>query len=123
MRTLDVQITMAKLEGAKTVVVGGKKTVPQQYCGTVGGESTDFTTMDSLVKTAQLKNNSLAPPDFITNSVQGITFRLGFGVIQKDEPEGKFLPLLMLSSDVVDSHSGWLDIQSGRTTRRTSIFL
>ncbi|KAM5543570.1 hypothetical protein V8D89_002821 [Ganoderma adspersum] len=80
-------ITMAKLEGAKTVVVGGKKTVPQQYCGTIGGQSTDFSTVDSLVKTAQLKNNSLAPPDFVTNSVQGITFRLGFGVSQKDEPE------------------------------------
>ncbi|KAM5541660.1 hypothetical protein V8D89_004641 [Ganoderma adspersum] len=80
-------ITMAKLEGAKMVVVGGKKTVPQQYCGTIGGQSTDFSTLDSLVKTAQLKNNSLAPPDFLTNSVQGITFRLGFGVEQKDEPE------------------------------------
>ena len=88
MRTLDVQITMAKLEGAKTVVVGGKKTVPQQYCGTVGGQSTDFSTVDTLVKTAQLKNNTLAPPDFLTNSVQGITFRLGFGVSQKDAPEG-----------------------------------
>lgn len=41
---------MSKLEGSKTVVVGGKKDTPQQYCGTVGGQSTDFSTMDTEVK-------------------------------------------------------------------------
>jgi hypothetical protein len=85
------QIVMAELEGTKTVVVGGKKDVKQQYCGTVGGQSTDFATIDSEIKacsnltlpmngcngtaldllcaflcslqTAGLKNNTLAPPD------------------------------------------------------------
>ncbi|EJF59301.1 hypothetical protein DICSQDRAFT_156307 [Dichomitus squalens LYAD-421 SS1] len=80
-------ITLAKEEGAKTVVYGGKRDVPQQYCGTVGGQSTDFSTIDSEVKTTHLKNNSLAPPDFLTNSVQGITWRLGFGIDNKNEPE------------------------------------
>ncbi|TBU28089.1 hypothetical protein BD311DRAFT_664083, partial [Dichomitus squalens] len=80
-------ITLAKEEGAKTVVYGGKRGVPQQYCGTVGGQSTDFSTIDSEVKTTHLKNNSLAPPDFLTNSVQGITWRLGFGIDNKNEPE------------------------------------
>ena len=41
---------MAKEEGAKTVVVGGKNDVGQQYCGTVGGQSSDFSTMDTEVK-------------------------------------------------------------------------
>ena len=41
---------MRKEEGAKTVVVGGKKDVTQQYCGTVGGQSTDYSTMDTEVK-------------------------------------------------------------------------
>lgn len=78
---------MAKEEGAKTVVLGGKNDVQQRYCGTVGGESTDFSTIDTQVKvsifhkfdcaclscglinikslgqTTGLKNNSLAPPD------------------------------------------------------------
>ncbi|THH03064.1 hypothetical protein EW145_g6558, partial [Phellinidium pouzarii] len=89
-------VTMSKEEGAKTVVVGGKKDVTQQYCGTVGGESSDFTTMDTEVKvcidgyssrTTHLKNNSLAPPDFLTNSAQGITWRLGFGIEDTQEPE------------------------------------
>ncbi|KAI0821900.1 hypothetical protein BC628DRAFT_1328502 [Trametes gibbosa] len=80
-------ITMAKEEGSKTVVYGGRKGVQQQYCGTVGGQSTDFSTMDTEIKTAHLKNNTLAPPDFITNSIQGITWRLGFGLDDPQQPE------------------------------------
>jgi hypothetical protein len=79
--------TMAKEEGAKMVVVGGRSSVPQSYCGTVGGQSTSYAVIDADIKTAGLKNDSLAPPDFITNSVQGITWRLGFGVWNKNEPE------------------------------------
>lgn len=41
---------MAKEEGAKTVVIGGKHGVQQEYCGTVGGQSSDFSTMDTEVK-------------------------------------------------------------------------
>jgi hypothetical protein len=41
---------MAKEEGVKTVVVGGKKDVAQQYAGTVGGQSSDFSTMDTEIK-------------------------------------------------------------------------
>ena len=44
------QITMAKKQGSKTIVLGGKKGVQQQYCGTVGGQSTDFSTIDTEVK-------------------------------------------------------------------------
>ena len=54
---------MAKQEGAKTVVYGGKKDVEQQYCGVVGGQSSDFTEMDSELKTTGLKGHPLAPPD------------------------------------------------------------
>ncbi|KAL0956526.1 hypothetical protein HGRIS_002667 [Hohenbuehelia grisea] len=80
-------ITMSKLEGVKTVVVGGKADVPQQYCGTVGGQSTNFATIDTEIKTSGLKNHTLAPPDFLTNSVQGITWRLGYGLDDDTEPE------------------------------------
>ncbi|KAI0787068.1 hypothetical protein BC629DRAFT_1582239 [Irpex lacteus] len=72
---------------SKTVVIGGRQGVEQRYCGTVGGQSTDFSTIDTEVKTALLKNNSLAPPDFKTNSVQGITWRLGFGINNPSQPE------------------------------------
>ncbi|KAK0461182.1 uncharacterized protein EV420DRAFT_1530760 [Desarmillaria tabescens] len=80
-------ITMSKLDGVKTVVVGGKKDTPQEYCGTVGGQSTDFSTIDTEIKTTHLKNHTLAPPDLLTNTVQGITWRLGFGIDDPEEPE------------------------------------
>jgi len=80
-------ITMSKLEGVKTIVVGGKQDIPQQYCGTVGGQSTDFSTIDTEVKTTHLKNNTLAPPDLLVNGVQGITWRLAFGVTDSTQPE------------------------------------
>ncbi|THU78746.1 hypothetical protein K435DRAFT_786117 [Dendrothele bispora CBS 962.96] len=80
-------ITMAKEEGAKTVVLGGKKDVQQEYCGTVGGQSTDFVTISSEIAAAGLSDNPLAPPPLMVNGVQGITWRLGFGIDNPDEPE------------------------------------
>ncbi|KIK67323.1 hypothetical protein GYMLUDRAFT_69508 [Collybiopsis luxurians FD-317 M1] len=80
-------ITMSKLEGVRTVVVGGQQDTPQQYCGVVGGQSTDFSTMDTEIKTTHLKNHSLAPPDLLANIVQGITWRLGYGIDDPNEPE------------------------------------
>ena len=80
-------ITMSKEEGTKTVVVGGKSDVKQQYCGIVGGQSTDFATIDTDIKSTHLKNHTLAPPDLLVNGVQGITWRLGFGITNREEPE------------------------------------
>ncbi|KAJ4483317.1 hypothetical protein J3R30DRAFT_3285060 [Lentinula aciculospora] len=80
-------ITMSKLEGVRTVVVGGKQETPQQYCGVVGGQSTDFSTIDTEIKSVRLKNNTLAPPDFMANIVQGITWRLGYAIDDPLEPE------------------------------------
>ncbi|KAJ3895302.1 hypothetical protein GG344DRAFT_39083 [Lentinula edodes] len=80
-------ITMAKEEGVRTVVIGGKSDVQQAYCGTVGGQSTVFSELDTEVKTAKLKNNTLAPPDLLVNGVQGVTWRLGFGIQDPTQPE------------------------------------
>ncbi|KAF9560741.1 hypothetical protein CPC08DRAFT_636240 [Agrocybe pediades] len=79
-------IAMNKLEGSKTVVVGGKKDVKQQYCGTIGGQSTDFSTIDTEIKTAKLKNHTLAPPNLLVNGVFGITWRLAFGIDDPNQP-------------------------------------
>jgi hypothetical protein len=78
---------MAKRSGARTVVLGGRPGVRQAYCGVVGGQSTGFGTIDSEIKTAGLKGDPAAPPDLLTNAVQGITWRLGFGIVSPDEPE------------------------------------
>jgi len=34
----------------KTIVVGGKPGMKQQYCGNVGGQATNYVTMDTQVK-------------------------------------------------------------------------
>ena len=52
-----LSVTMAKEEGAKMVVVGGKNGVEQRYCGTVGGESTDFSEIDTIVKVCPNTNS------------------------------------------------------------------
>ena len=44
------QITMSKYEGVRTVVVGGKNDVQQDYCGVVGGQSTHFSDIDTEIK-------------------------------------------------------------------------
>ncbi|KAI3618701.1 hypothetical protein WG66_016461 [Moniliophthora roreri] len=117
-------ITMAKLEGVRTVVVGGKQDVTQQYCGIVGGQSTDFSTIDTEIKARSLRDCShrdtqitleckteephASTPGFVrvpdlhnpgnslvffsfcslSNIVQGITWRLGFGLgANSDKPE------------------------------------
>ena len=72
---------MSKKDHVRTVVVGGKQDVQQQYCGIVGGQSTNFVMVDTEVKvcgfsavmdilapnllfqSTGLKNHSLAPPD------------------------------------------------------------
>ena len=78
---------MSKLEGAKTVVFGGRNTVKQEYCGTVGGQSSDFSTINSEIKTTKLTGHPLAPPDLLTNTAIGITWMLGFGIWNPLEPE------------------------------------
>ncbi|KAJ2928316.1 hypothetical protein H1R20_g8781, partial [Candolleomyces eurysporus] len=81
------KITMSKEEGVRTAVVGGKQGVQQHYCGIVGGQSTDFSTIDTEIKSTKLKNHTLAPPDLLTNHIQGITWRLGYGIDNPTEPE------------------------------------
>jgi hypothetical protein len=65
-------------KGKRSVLVGGKNIIPQQYCGTVGGRSTtDFivvgryrniearfvlTTSDIIYRPATSKKYNVAPP-------------------------------------------------------------
>jgi hypothetical protein len=78
---------MVKEEGTKIAVVGGSDSDLQQYAGTIGGAASSFTVIDSQIKSTKLKSDPLAPPDFIGNSFQGLTFRLGLGINNQDVPE------------------------------------
>lgn len=71
-------ILMRTKYNVKTVVVGGRPGTTQQYCGVVGGMSLNFVPMNLELKSFGLKNDSLSPPDFLTNSYQGITWRLAW---------------------------------------------
>ncbi|CAE6372233.1 unnamed protein product [Rhizoctonia solani] len=62
----------------KMVVVGGKPGTTQQYCGIVGGQALKFADINSELKSFDLTNDALAPPDFYTNSEQGIVLRLAY---------------------------------------------
>ncbi|EJD45414.1 hypothetical protein AURDEDRAFT_165629 [Auricularia subglabra TFB-10046 SS5] len=73
--------------GVKTVVVGGKPGAKQNYCGTVGGQSVSYVTMDTQVKSVGLKSDPLAPPDFKVAASVGITWRLGYSIRKPEEPE------------------------------------
>ena len=41
---------MSKYEGVRTVVVGGKSDVQQDYCGVVGGQSAQFSLINTEIK-------------------------------------------------------------------------
>ncbi|CAE6439798.1 unnamed protein product [Rhizoctonia solani] len=69
-------ILMRTKYNVKTVVMGGKQGTTQQYCGVVGGQSLNFVPLNVELKTLGLKNDTLAPPDFLTNSYQGLTWKL-----------------------------------------------
>ncbi|CAK5281740.1 unnamed protein product [Mycena citricolor] len=100
-------ITMAKHEGVKTVVVGGHQDVRQQYCGVVGGQSTNYVEIDKEIKASSLllgatlslfidgmtslPDSRITPSPLltcnVTNSYMGITWRLGFGIDDETQPE------------------------------------
>lgn len=78
---------MKEKHGVRVAVIGGKQGETQQYTGTVGGQSSDFSTLDSEIRTVLLKSDPLAPPDLIVNAYQGFVFRQGFGVLDDSHPE------------------------------------
>ncbi|CAE6473612.1 unnamed protein product [Rhizoctonia solani] len=73
-------ILMRTKYNVKTVVVGGKPGTTQQYCGVVGGQSLSFVPLNVELKSLGLKNDTLAPPDFLTNSYQGVTWKLAYSI-------------------------------------------
>ncbi|KAG8736916.1 hypothetical protein FRC10_008767 [Ceratobasidium sp. 414] len=108
-------ITMATKYNVKTVVVGGRPKTTQQYCGVVGGQSTNLVTMHNEVNTVGLTNDPLAPGNFLTNSYQGLTWKLGWSLLDrnafeefKSHPAQFTFPLL--PSTVNNPKALWTDV-------------
>ncbi|KAG8681216.1 hypothetical protein FRC08_015782 [Ceratobasidium sp. 394] len=74
-------IKMATKYKVKTIVVGGRPGTKQEYCGVVGGQSLNLVPMQSELKTVGLKNDPLAPPDFLPNSYLGLTWKLAWSPV------------------------------------------
>ncbi|CAE6460494.1 unnamed protein product [Rhizoctonia solani] len=94
-------ILMRTKYNVKTVVMGGKIGTTQQYCGVVGGQSLSFVPLNAELKTLGLKNDTSAPPDFLTNSYQGINWKLAYSPLDpssfeefKSHPAQFAFPLL-----------------------------
>ncbi|KAJ1300357.1 hypothetical protein OPQ81_005176 [Rhizoctonia solani] len=85
----------------KTVVAGGKPGTIQQYCGIVGRQATNFAHLNTEVKVFELKNDRLAPPDFLTNSFQEF----------KPHPAQYAIPLL--PNTVNNPRALWNDVSRG----------
>ncbi|CAE6472690.1 unnamed protein product [Rhizoctonia solani] len=112
----------------KTVVVGGKPGTTQQYCGVVGGQSLSFVPLNAELKSLGLKNDTLAPPDFLTNSYQGINWKLAYSPSDpssfeefKSHPAQFAYPLL--PSTVNNPRAIWEDIESDGPNYFTACFL
>ncbi|KAF9529420.1 hypothetical protein CPB83DRAFT_852655 [Crepidotus variabilis] len=80
-------VRMAKSHGVRTVVAGGQNNIRQEYTGMIGAQVINFKDIDTEVKSAKLKNHTLAPPDFLSRSAMSVTWRLGYGVNNPNEPE------------------------------------
>ncbi|KDN37129.1 hypothetical protein RSAG8_10338, partial [Rhizoctonia solani AG-8 WAC10335] len=111
-------ILMRTKYNVKTVVVGvlgGKPGTTQQYCGVVGGQSLSFVPLNVELKTLGLKSDTLAPPDFLTNSYQGINWKLAYSPADpnsfeefKSHPAQFTFPLL--PSTVNNPQAIWEDV-------------
>ncbi|KAF5371707.1 hypothetical protein D9758_003451 [Tetrapyrgos nigripes] len=80
-------IPMVKREGARTVVVGGRQGVNQQYTGTVGGQSLNGFNMFAEALNAGLVDNPLNQPILLVQGLIGITWRSAFGIDDPTQPE------------------------------------
>ncbi|KAH8082435.1 hypothetical protein BXZ70DRAFT_1012287 [Cristinia sonorae] len=78
---------MSKRDGVRTVVMGGKKGVPQQYAGSVGGVTMDFAEMRTEILSTGLGESPLALPMFETASLLSFTWKLSLGIKNPNEPE------------------------------------
>ncbi|KAJ1300879.1 hypothetical protein OPQ81_002517 [Rhizoctonia solani] len=108
-------ILMHLRHNVKTVVVGGKPGTVQQYCGIVGGQATNFAHLDTEVKAFGLKNDSLAPPNFLSNSWQGVTWRLAFSLsdpstFEEFKPHPAQYTIPLLPNTVNNPRALWDDV-------------
>ncbi|KAJ1304929.1 hypothetical protein OPQ81_006062 [Rhizoctonia solani] len=72
--------------GIKVAMFGGNPGAAMNFNGMAGNQVLEWADLDSEIKTAGLKNDSLAPPDLLVNSNYRVNWRYAYSWQNKAEP-------------------------------------
>ncbi|KAF8500550.1 hypothetical protein BU17DRAFT_102522 [Hysterangium stoloniferum] len=77
---------MHELHKTKNIVFGGKPGERLEYKGMAGNQVLEWADLDSEIKTAGVKNDSLAPPDLIINANMRVNWRTAYSFFDESKP-------------------------------------
>ncbi|CAE6411508.1 unnamed protein product [Rhizoctonia solani] len=72
--------------GIKVATFGGNPGAAMNFNGLAGNQVIEWAALDSEIKTAGLKNDSLAPPDLLVNANYRVNWRYAYSWQNKSEP-------------------------------------
>ncbi|EIM87280.1 uncharacterized protein STEHIDRAFT_156264 [Stereum hirsutum FP-91666 SS1] len=81
---------MHEKHGTKIAVFGGKPGEDVQFKGMAGNQVLEWADLDTEIKTAQLKDDPLAPPDLIVSANMRHNWRTAYSFLDEHTPIGKF---------------------------------
>ncbi|KIJ47498.1 hypothetical protein M422DRAFT_248919, partial [Sphaerobolus stellatus SS14] len=77
---------MHERHNTKNVVFGGKPGEILQYKGMAGNQVLEWADLDSEIKTGQVKNDPLAPPDLLVNGDMRVNWRIAYSFFDETLP-------------------------------------
>jgi len=77
---------MVERHNVTTIIFGGKPGEAMEYKGMAGNQVLEWADIDSEIKTAQLKNDPLAPPDLIINGNLRHNWRTAYSFLEPSLP-------------------------------------
>ncbi|KAJ3552372.1 hypothetical protein NM688_g4185 [Phlebia brevispora] len=77
---------MFERHGTRIAIFGGKPGLPMEYKGMAGNQVLEWTDIDSEIKTANLKDDPLAPPDLLVNSDMRHNWRTAWSFFDENVP-------------------------------------
>ncbi|KAF8579062.1 hypothetical protein K439DRAFT_1360350 [Ramaria rubella] len=87
---------MRERHNVTTVVFGGKPGERLEYKGMAGNQVLEWVDLDSEIKTAGVKNDSLAPPDLIVSANMRVNWRTAYSFFDESKPIGIYVFILFL---------------------------
>jgi len=77
---------MHERHGTKNIVFGGKPGETLEYKGMAGNQVLEWADLDTEIKTGQVKNDPLAPPDLIVNANMRVNWRTAYSFLNEKLP-------------------------------------